>query len=195
MTTVTALRDVLAKLSVSDQEFARSLIDQAASRGLSQKQSIWVDKLLARATSGKPATVNVSPLLDFMNESNVKRPAILLMAGDLQFRLSIAGPGSRTPGYVVVTSPDRSFDERKFFGRIGPDGTFEPSLTLEPETQTAIVAALQAMAIDPAGTAAKYGQMMGSCCFCRLPLTDGRSLHVGYGKICARKYNLPYGEK
>lgn len=195
MASVSALRDVLARLSNSDQEFAQSLIDQAEGRGLSEKQAAWVDKLVARASAPKAAPVNVMPLVDFMHDANVKRPSVLLMAGEQDIRLAIAGPSSRAPGYVVVTTAHRSFDDRKFFGRISPAGDFEPSLALEPETQTAIIVALQAMALDPAGTAAAFGRMMGWCCFCRIPLSDARSLHVGYGRICARKYNLPWAKE
>lgn len=195
MSGVSDLREHLSKLSVSDQEFAQSLIHQAATRGLSPKQNVWVDKLVTRAKAPprNAVQVNVMPLVDFLADANLKRPAMLLQAGDRNIRLSIAGPGSRAPGYVVVTSPERSFSERTFFGRISPEGRFEPALILEEGAMTAIVAALQAMAADPAGTAAKFGKVQGQCCFCSIPLTDERSLHVGYGKICARKFNLPYG--
>jgi Family of unknown function (DUF6011) len=192
MQSIDALRENLARLTESDQAFASSLLDQAHSRGLTAKQVGWVDKLVRKATAPRPEPVNVAPIIDFLHDANIKRPRLVLSAGDQDIRLSIAGPSSRTPGYVIVTSPERAFSERRFLGRIGPDGVFEPSLTVDPEAQTAIVAALQAMALDPAGTAAAYGKLMGSCCFCGLPLSDGKSLAVGYGKTCAQKYNLPY---
>jgi hypothetical protein len=140
-----------------------------------------------------PPTIDVPGIVSFMTNASVKRPAIVLSIADEKVRLSIAGPGSRTPGHINVTSADRSYEDRKFYGRIGPDGRFDPSLALEPETQTAIVAVLRAMASDPGGTAAAHGRMMGECCFCRLPLSDERSLAVGYGKRCAFKWGLPYG--
>jgi hypothetical protein len=194
MDRVAALRDTVARLGQSDQAFAQSLLKQAGERGLSDKQLAWVDKLVERANKPKPAPIDVREIVAFMTNAGLKRPQIILaMDGEEDVRLSIAGPGSRTPGHINVTSADKSYSERKFYGRIGPDGRFDPSLSLEPETQTAIVAALQAMASDPAGTAAKYGRVTGECCFCRLPLSDERSLRVGYGKVCSRRYGLPYG--
>jgi hypothetical protein len=195
MERIDALRDTIARLGESDQAFARSLLDQAAHRGLSSKQMAWVDKLVARAITPKAAPIDVREIVSFMSNAALKRPQIILAMGEETVRLSIAGPGSRTPGHINVTSADRTYDDRKFYGRIGPDGRFDPSLSMEPETMTAIVAVLRAIASDPAGTAAKYGHLTGECCFCRLPLSDPRSLHVGYGKICARKWGLPYGEK
>jgi hypothetical protein len=43
--------------------------------------------------------------------------------------------------------------------------------------------------------ATAYGRRMGECCFCGLTLTDGRSIAVGYGPICAGKWGLPWGEE
>jgi hypothetical protein len=192
MQRIDALRENIARLGQSDQAFAKSLLDQAHQRGLSEKQLAWVDKLVERATKPKAAPIDVREIVSFMTNAGIKRPQIILALGEQGIRLSIAGPGSRTPGHINVTSADRTYEDRKFFGRIGPDGRFDPSLSIEPDTQAAIVAALLAMASDPAGTAATYGKLMGECCFCRLPLSDDRSLAVGYGKICARRYGLPW---
>jgi hypothetical protein len=193
MQPIDVLREKIARLGESDQAFAWSLIEQAQQRGLSAKQLVWVDKLVSRATNPAAPTIDVPGIVSFMTNAAVKRPQIVLSIDDAEkVRLSIAGPGSRTPGHINVTSADRSYEDRRFYGRIGPDGRFDPSLALEPETQTAIVAVLRAIAADPAGTVAQHGKMMGECCFCRLPLSDERSLAVGYGKKCARKWGLPY---
>lgn len=42
--------------------------------------------------------------------------------------------------------------------------------------------------------AAEYGQRTGRCMFCRRKLTDGRSVTMGYGPVCAEKNHLPWGE-
>jgi len=54
---------------------------------------------------------------------------------------------------------------------------------------------LRRMAADPAAEATAYGRLTGSCCFCRRPLTDGRSIAVGYGPICADHYGLAWGDE
>lgn len=47
---------------------------------------------------------------------------------------------------------------------------------------------------DPGRTAGEWGKLMGRCCFCGLRLSDSRSVEVGYGKICATNWRLPWGE-
>ncbi len=44
-----------------------------------------------------------------------------------------------------------------------------------------------------ADEAAKWGHRHGRCVFCSLPLTDARSVDVGYGPICAGHHGLPWG--
>jgi hypothetical protein len=57
----------------------------------------------------------------------------------------------------------------------------------------AVTAALASLAADPAAACSAYGHLTGACCFCRLPLTDARSVAVGYGPICAGNFGLPWG--
>ena len=47
---------------------------------------------------------------------------------------------------------------------------------------------------DLAGTAGSTGRLSGNCCFCGRDLTDQRSTRVGYGPVCARHYNLTWGD-
>lgn len=47
-----------------------------------------------------------------------------------------------------------------------------------------------------AAEAASFGHEHDRCVFCYLPLSDDgpdRSVHVGYGPVCAKKYHLPWG--
>jgi hypothetical protein len=194
MDSVTLLRSHLAELSESDRAFAQSLLDQAERRGLSPKQLDWVGRLAGRATEPRSKAIMLKGIVAFMEHAAVlvARPHLTLRAADLDIRLSIAGPKSRTPGMINVTSADRSYDERIFYGRIGFDGKFQPSLSPDQETQTAIVACLNALDANPTEAVAAYGKLTGHCSFCDLPLSDIRSLAVGYGRICARKFGLPW---
>jgi hypothetical protein len=85
--------------------------------------------------------------------------------------------------------------QRHWFGQITIEGEFEPSRRVEPAMQTAVAAALVAVASDPAKAAAEYGRLTGHCCLCTLPPTDPRSTAVGYGRICAGHYGLQSGTK
>ena len=71
------------------------------------------------------------------------------------------------------------------------DGRWEKGGQVDAQTSTAILAALQALAEDPAGTAAAFGRRTGRCCFCEIGLTDPVSIEVGSGPICAKNYSLP----
>ena len=189
-----ALRDNLSRLDERDRGFAQSLLDQARGRGLSAKQVPWVDKLLLRATTPPETIANIGGVLELLQRAG-KRPRVTLQAGDLTIRLAISGDQSAWPGTVAITSTDKGFGYRKFYGRIGLDGTLSPGRDASPENLPGIVALLRTLAADPAATASAYGKATGECCFCSLPLTDERSLHVGYGGTCAKRYALPWGMK
>ena len=188
---------VLDRLTTSDRSFAVDLIHAARTKGLSPRQLPWVKTLLERGTAGPPPTVaiNGKPIVDLLQKAaeRLKHPKVLVASGDQALRLSIAGAQSRYPGSINVASTDKSFDDRQFFGRITADGTFHASARIDPATATAVAAALQALAENPAAAAKAYGTRFGHCCFCSLTLTDGPSIDAGYGPICADKYGLPWG--
>lgn len=48
---------------------------------------------------------------------------------------------------------------------------------------------------EPVNFLAECGRDMDRCCYCNLPLSDPRSKVVGYGKTCASRWGLPWGEK
>lgn len=123
--------------------------------------------------------------------ARLKHPRVVFTADGTDYRLNVAGPMARIPGSINVTSTG-AFEDRSWFGRILPDGTFEPNGRL-PES-AAVGAALQCFDADPVKASREYGQRTGRCCYCTLELTDKRSVTVGYGPICAEKYGLPWGE-
>lgn len=196
---IVLLRANLAKLTRRDREFAESLLRQAESRGLSDKQWPWINTLVTRAKSpeGKPIQLGQSfagvvELLDHAAE-RLKWPKLLVRIDGQDYRLSIAGPQSKLPGSINVTDT-RKGEDRTWFGRVTREGEFEPSRKLTAEATTAIAQALRALAEDPAKVAKAYGVETGACCFCTLELTDKRSVAAGYGPICAEKWGLPWGD-
>lgn len=81
-----------------------------------------------------------------------------------------------------------------FVGKVSDVGQYTGSAKPYVQAyQAETVEMLKALAADPAGVAAAYGKLTSACCFCRIPLTDPRSLGVGYGPICADHYGLPWG--
>jgi hypothetical protein len=198
---VQALAKVVSQLRERDREFAENLMRQSETfRGLTEKQRHWVLVLTERANTPeqKPATIadfsGVVALLDGAAQK-LKHPKLLVRVVDRDLRLTIAGQRSAAPGSINISSTEKAFADRTWFGRVSRDGVFEPSRSLTQATATAIAAALTALAADPAKVASVYGHQTGNCCFCGLELTDSRSIHVGYGPVCAEKWGLPWGEK
>jgi hypothetical protein len=143
--------------------------------------------------------------------ARLKFPAVVLDVPGYEdgVRISRAGARAKFPGTLNVTNGAKDDSEygRTWFGRVGLDGKYAPSRDATPE----IAAALKAFAADPVKVATAYGRvkrsqievrnadgtvgfkLVGQCCFCRKALTDERSTDVGYGKICAGHYGLPWG--
>jgi hypothetical protein len=199
--TVKELEVVLPTLPASKQSFAASLIAQANTRGLSDKQMFWVNKLIEDAAKPAPAAAanigdlgGINALFDKARQ-HLKFPAIVMSvpAADMTIRINVAGTSARFPGTLNVTSGEKpEFDNRRtWYGRVMKDGSYVAS---DKANVAAISERLIAFARDPAGVAAEHGRLTGRCCFCNLHLSDERSTAVGYGKTCASHFGLPWGK-
>jgi len=198
MTEIAALRAALPSLSARDAEFAQSLLDQAARRGLSDKQLFWVRKLAEPKAPAAPAKpkADLSAIAALFAKAGGSRPAITFGTDATNVvRLTVAGSQSRLPGTINVTSPERGWEGRTWFGRIDYDGHFEPSRKVEAQQTTAIEAALEAFARNPEEQARLYGFRTGTCCFCAAELTNETSMALGYGPVCAKRWGLPHNLK
>jgi hypothetical protein len=193
------LRSNIKKLPEGRREFASSLCDAALYGKPSPKQALWIEKLLdvidgngrAPAPTAPTSFPGIIRLFDRAGEA-LKAPRVLLDVDGQELRLTIAGRNSSAPGAINVTSSG-DYEKRVYYGRVARDGTFWPSRDLSQRTLTAICAALQAVSEDPAHAIAKFGKLTGKCACCGLPLSDPRSLAVGYGKVCAERFRLPWG--
>lgn len=181
-------------LGPKDIDFASSLLHSASTRGLSQKQEYWVRVLFERATKSAPQHKyigDVSRLVEMLDEAakRIKFPKFSLLTSEgWEIKVYVAGPESKRPGTINVTSGNG----RVWYGRITKDGVFEPSRRVENAVTEVASHALSKMAEDPAGVATKYGRLTGRCCFCHKEIKTTDSLAVGYGPDCAQNYGLPY---
>lgn len=170
--------------------FAQSLVQQARFRGLSAKQWAWVHKLAMEMIAPPPAPVatvvvgGLQKITEMLQTAahNLKWPRIVYRG----VRLSLA----KAADTVNVTSDERAFAARTFYGRITPGGSFQPTRSCAP----GVAETLADLATDPASKTAAEGKRTGACCFCGRELSTKESLHVGYGPVCAEKYGLPWGE-
>ena len=162
-----------------------------------------------RAAAPKVAIGSLDGIIALFDRAarHLKFPAVVLDVPGFAdgIRISRAGARAKQPGTlnVVAGAKDDSEYGRTWYGRVGLDGQYSPSRDATP----AIATALQAFATDPVKVATAYGRvkrlriedgtvegkLVGACCFCRRALSDERSTAVGYGKICAGHYGLPWG--
>lgn len=138
---------------------------------------------------------NVSGIVELLAHAKargLKYPKLWLqLDASTPLRITIAGPSSRTPGYLVLTDGG-PFDSNRYFGRISPQGFYEVGRDGFTR-QAQLGPLLNRLSADPAGVAAEYGHLTGNCCFCSRRLSDERSTVVGYGPIYAEKFGVPWG--
>ena len=117
----------------------------------------------------------------------LKYPRIKLVVDDNSLQLSRAGETARFPGSINVTDGG-PYGNNVWYGRV-VDGEWQPSRRCEDWLTNWLIR----FAANPAKVAKEYGSMSGFCCFCNKPLTDDRSVTEGYGPVCAKSWDLPWG--
>jgi len=165
---------------------------------LSKKQWYWAIKIAGESLQPKTTdvttvdTTKIKDLFDNAISDRLKNPSVHLRLIDGSI-VVVKRAGNRTRNRenigTLVVADDGRYPTNKFYGRIGHNGEFRPTR----KCNNAIVAKIQEFAENPADVAAQYGRLTGNCCFCRKALTDTRSTKVGYGPVCARNFNLPWG--
>lgn len=175
----------------NSSEFARSLLDGVVKYGqLTPKQLAAVDNILAKDADREKAPAPVGNLnlgdvrkrFALAKQAGIQRPKINL--GDLVF--SMAGDGSKNPGMIYVKGGTAY--EAPYYGKVDQNGDFFPARSLDGEVQQRIVSVGQ----DVLSAARAHGAQHGKCCFCNRALNTNESVSMGYGPICAEKYNLPW---
>lgn len=190
------LKAALPNLGPKDQEFAQSLLDWCDQKGgWTPNQEKWVPVLIERgekAAQPKPQAevgdMHGVLALFATAKQHLKYPAIVLNAADNgdEIKIKPAPAGGKNPGCIYV------YYEGAYRGKITPDGKWMPLQATD--LQGFIWCMLKQLQQDPAGVAAAHGKLTGKCCFCNTKLTDPKSTSVGYGPVCAKHYDLPWGE-
>ncbi|WP_374312484.1 DUF6011 domain-containing protein [Dongia sp.] len=196
MTPYQQLKAAAPNLLGRDAEFANSLLAQWAERGsLSEKQMHWVGVLVERAAVPAPVEparsaftadlTQIRKLFEKASAAGLKFPKIRLEVNGTAIKLTPAPTTGRNPGFVYV---HRLVDgEYRYAGKVSEVGTYYG------HSGDGVLAAIQALAADPASAAAAHGHTTGNCCFCARLLSDPTSVEVGYGPICAERFGLPHG--
>lgn len=192
---VEKLASLKEKMSVRDIEIAGSLVMGYNRYGrLTDKQINLVNAIITRIENPVklPDTVRIDAqkIFSMMTAAlaTVKRVKVELRTSTGQRLVcKIAGPTSKYAGQIMI-SDGGPFGAAMFFGRIQENGEFLPT---QKATQP-VIDLIKEFSADPEVVAANYGRLTGSCCFCKKTLDDDRSKAVGYGPICAKRFNLPW---
>jgi hypothetical protein len=197
MASAAQLEAALSQLSEKDQSFAKSLLAGFKKyKSFTLKQQQWVDTLVQRATEPKPEPLmgavgdysGVFNLFEVAKKSQ-KFPKLHLQVADhMPVVLSVAGPNSQYQGQINVTDGG-PYGQNKWYGRVDRDGNWTVCRKEYPEIGD-VAKLLLELGKDPAAAASQYGKMTGYCCFCHRPLSDEKSVAVGYGPVCADKWGL-----
>ncbi len=74
------------------------------------------------------------------------------------------------------------------------DGKLVSSADIRWEYDRGMIFKLSEATRATAEEAAAFGHLVGRCCFCSHEIDTPESTAVGYGPVCAAKYELPWGE-
>lgn len=200
--TARILQENVGNLRSGDQEFVRSMLKYYRRKGcFSPNQFPHAERLAGIAVSGYPSNPKVETedlgsfqgvfgLLQTAN-ANLRYPKVRLQTADGEpIVLGIAGPRSKYAGQINVTDGG-PFGANRWYGRVDGDGNW----TQSREANEAVEDVLRDLARDPVKTASDHGKLTGRCCFCNRHLEDEKSTEVGYGPVCAKNYELPWGGK
>jgi len=191
---VNELRTALTAGTVPSRsiDFALSLVAQFDKKGeLSEKQMYWVEKLAAGPASNEPISVpDACGIFDMFDRVELKYPKITLRLEDgTGFKIGRAGDRSKYCGQLILTDGTR--DKNNYFGRVTEEGQVYLS-GKGSQYKDEILETLMELGANPEVIAATHGKVTGNCCFCNRPLSNDRSLEVGYGKTCAERYDLEW---
>jgi hypothetical protein len=124
------------------------------------------------------------PLLDMIKAVDLKRPTLRLRNGEDSIVISVT-QGGHVPGSIAIKV------NGVYSGCVRPNGEMTHHLTNNPKLQEYLlsVSISKEKLIEQA---VLYGKFTNTCSFCGLELTHDYSVMVGYGPICAGKWDLPH---
>jgi hypothetical protein len=168
---------------VTKNEFLLSLAHQLDKNGvLTQAQIDAVKRNISNAAGQKAEPVKLAVNVEKIEKafeaakaSGLKRPKLHL--GDFLFKP--APQFGKNPGSIYVTEGEQ------YLGRVF-GGEFIKAGQCSDEQLYRVVKVCN----DPFGEAIKHGKLTGNCACCGKALSDPKSVEMGIGPICAKKYGF-----
>lgn len=185
------------KVNNSSLEFAKSLIKARTPSRQPGGQMYWVVKLIQGATGSQPTMLQVDfskVRAMFANaRQHLKYPKITLLMDEADVRSGVRFSVDRR-GRNCVWMNDAASSFGATYGSIDLDTGIISLRSAGRQVESSLMTLIKAFSAAPLVMAIRHGKLTGHCCFCRLPLSDERSLKAGYGEICAGHYHLPWGK-
>lgn len=174
-----ALKDIM-----SWNSFAKSLVDQVASKGsLSDKQLFAASAMLAKIKANKAeresnmTSVDVSRILAVLDKADPAMKTPKIRVGDFVF--SKPAPHSKNAGSVYIKQLG------EYIGKV-TGGYYLPVGNVSKDT----IAEIQEICKDPMESAVAYGRRTGNCAVCARELTVKESIDRGIGPVCADRLGV-----
>jgi hypothetical protein len=172
------------------------------SKGLSAGQIKGILNVIRAEQSKKapaPKATVATAVAEVLNVSQVRTARFRVVPDDGQsiaVRLSVPTMWTDAPKGTRKLSV-RAQDGWMTVGKVEPDGSVKVFKKAGEALEKRVRQALNilAKADDDLVYILDYAMEGGHCGFCDLELDTAESLSVGYGPTCAKKHNLPWGEK
>lgn len=188
----------------SGQSFTSDLTDEQAATKFTElfgDKQHWLWFWLHKACLDAPKVQAINNALQFLQHNfivvrgyGLKNPMIRLHFGDRRYKIYLSKRGTvcLKSGQINPGTKEPVGDEH-YVGALH-NGRFLPPSdrpTPSPEEQEFV----ERLSQDPITFLAECSKDMGRCCYCNVALSDPRSKVIGYGKVCARNWGLPWGDK
>jgi hypothetical protein len=121
---------------------------------------------------------HITTAFERAKEKGIKYPKMNLFSGLMKLKFSRAPDTGKNAGAVYVKDANDVY-----LGKIA-DGKFRKSYDCDSEMETEVIKVCS----DPEQAAIAYGMRFGACAICSRPLTNGESIDLGIGPICASKF-------
>jgi hypothetical protein len=173
--------------------FATSI---ATARNPSSKQQFYIDKLVndilnPKPQTGTPSNFDPSPIFKLFDnaQKKLRHPKINLKTdGGLPLRMNTS---RNHPNCVFLGSGGFGSPT---YGKLMRSGEIH-WYSKDHAERTDVQAMVEKFAKDPVKVSADYGKLNHNCCYCSKALDTVESLDVGYGPVCAKHFDLPWGGK
>jgi hypothetical protein len=185
------------KLTPRDEEFVSSLCNTFIQYfNLTPNQWYWVGQLASRYAEIEPIYGSFNPILVMFRlaqSHGLKRPKVRLLSADadpVYFELWFR-PGEKDEKVVEIMKGGwQGSGRRHFAGWIHHDSIVP---FRSDRITVGIKNTIQDLALDPSGVAKAMAQRLSACMYCGQRLSDQESKDKGYGPVCARHWELPWG--